>query len=116
MHIAPALCQLKPFFQLILFFSKSLLRHPLARSNLEEMVGETQFERYIPEPHPATLAAPEDIKRHILCTGQVYFALLQAREERGITDIAISRIEQLSPFPYDMVRSPFSPFYFLQDG
>jgi len=36
--------------------------------------------------------------------GQVYFTLLQAREERGIKDVAISRVEQLSPFPYDMVR------------
>lgn len=36
--------------------------------------------------------------------GQVYFTLLQARQERGIKDVAISRVEQLSPFPYDMVR------------
>ncbi len=36
--------------------------------------------------------------------GQVYHTLLAAREERGITDIAISRIEQISPFPYDLVR------------
>ncbi|KIM35868.1 hypothetical protein M413DRAFT_449496 [Hebeloma cylindrosporum] len=74
---------------LILFFSKSLLRHPEARSNLEEMVGDTNFLRYLPEPHnPATLVAPEEVKRHILCSGQ---------------DIAISRIEQLSPFPYDLI-------------
>lgn len=36
--------------------------------------------------------------------GQVYLTLLQARQERGIKDVAISRVEQLSPFPYDMVR------------
>jgi len=88
---------------LILFFSKSLLRHPKARSDLSEMVGETHFQRYLPDPHPEALVAPEDIKRHILCSGQVYHTLLQAREERGINDIAISRIEQLSPFPYDLV-------------
>jgi hypothetical protein len=35
----------------------------------------------------------------------VYYTLLQAREERGIKDVAISRIEQLSPFPYDMVST-----------
>ena len=35
--------------------------------------------------------------------GQVYFTLLQEREKRGIKDIAISRIEQISPFPYDIV-------------
>ncbi|KAG7088597.1 2-oxoglutarate dehydrogenase E1 component [Marasmius oreades] len=88
---------------LILFFSKNLLRHPKARSELSEMVGETSFQRYIPEPHPETLVSPEDIKRHILCTGQVYHTLLAAREERGIKDIAISRVEQVSPFPYDLI-------------
>lgn len=87
---------------LILFFSKSLLRHPRARSTLNEMVGDTHFERYIPE-NAEYLVGPEQIKRHILCTGQVYFTLLQAREERGIKDVAISRVEQLSPFPYDMI-------------
>jgi hypothetical protein len=37
--------------------------------------------------------------------GQVYFALLQEREDKGIKDVAISRIEQLSPFPYDIVST-----------
>ncbi|PPQ71885.1 hypothetical protein CVT26_007009 [Gymnopilus dilepis] len=82
---------------LILFFSKSLLRHPKARSNLDEMIGDTSFQRYIPEPYESDLVAPEEIKR------QVYHTLLQAREDRGIKDIAISRLEQLSPFPYDLV-------------
>jgi 2-oxoglutarate dehydrogenase E1 component len=36
-------------------------------------------------------------------TGQVYYTLLQAREDRGIKDVAISRIEQISPFPYDLI-------------
>lgn len=36
--------------------------------------------------------------------GQVYYTLLQEREDKGIKDVAISRIEQLSPFPYDIVR------------
>ncbi|KAJ3507432.1 hypothetical protein NMY22_g16930 [Coprinellus aureogranulatus] len=87
---------------LINFFSKNLLRHPRAKSDLSEMTGETTFQRYIPEVYEDQLVAPEEIKRHILCTGQVYYTLLQAREERGIKDIAISRIEQLSPFPYDL--------------
>ncbi|KAF6747954.1 oxoglutarate dehydrogenase [Ephemerocybe angulata] len=88
---------------LILFFSKNLLRHPKARSELAEMTGESSFQRYIPELYEEQLVAPEEIKRHIFCTGQVYYQLLQAREERGIKDIAISRIEQVSPFPYDMI-------------
>ncbi|CAK5269795.1 unnamed protein product [Mycena citricolor] len=89
---------------LIVFFSKNLLRHPKARSDLEEMVGDTHFQRYIPDPHPENLLPPEQITRHILCTGQVYQTLMAAREERGRNDVVISRIEQLSPFPYDLIQ------------
>ncbi|KAI1798277.1 2-oxoglutarate dehydrogenase complex E1 component mitochondrial precursor [Ganoderma leucocontextum] len=88
---------------LVVFFSKSLLRHPKARSDLSEMVGDTNFQRYIPESHPEDLVAPENIRRHILCTGQVYYTLLQEREEKGYNDVAISRLEQISPFPYDLL-------------
>ncbi|KAI0035818.1 2-oxoglutarate dehydrogenase complex E1 component mitochondrial precursor [Vararia minispora EC-137] len=87
---------------LINFFSKSLLRHPLARSTLEEMIEETSFQRYIPE-ESTDLVAPEEIRRHILCTGQVYYTLVAEREKRGLRDVAISRVEQISPFPYDLV-------------
>jgi 2-oxoglutarate dehydrogenase E1 component len=88
---------------LIVFFSKSLLRHPLARSTLEEMSGETIFQRYIPEPHPESLVEPEKVRRHILCSGQVYYQLLKEREDKGHNDVAISRVEQLSPLPYDLL-------------
>ncbi|KAI0739910.1 2-oxoglutarate dehydrogenase complex E1 component mitochondrial precursor [Daedaleopsis nitida] len=88
---------------LIVFFSKSLLRHPKARSELSEMVGDTQFQRYIPDSHPKNLVAPEQVRRHILCTGQVYHTLLQEREDKGINDVVISRVEQISPFPYDLI-------------
>ncbi|KDQ56423.1 hypothetical protein JAAARDRAFT_36583 [Jaapia argillacea MUCL 33604] len=88
---------------LILFFSKSLLRHPKARSSLDQMTGNTNFHRYLPEPYTDSLVPAEQIRRHILCTGQVYYTLLQEREDRGIKDVAISRIEQLSPFPYDRI-------------
>ncbi|KAF8304745.1 oxoglutarate dehydrogenase [Clavulina sp. PMI_390] len=89
---------------LIIFFSKQVLRLKEAKSDLSEMVGETYFQRYLPEPHPeGELVAPEEIKRHILCSGQVYYALLKERQERGIKNIAISRLEQISPFPYDLL-------------
>jgi 2-oxoglutarate dehydrogenase E1 component len=87
------------------------------------MIGDTHFQRYLPEPHPEDLVPAEQIRRHILCTGksmplhkihpltrplgQVYHTLLQEREDKGIKDVAISRIEQVSPFPYDLVGSLF---------
>lgn len=68
------------------------------------MVDDTHFLRYIPDPHPeGELVAPEEIRRHILCSGQVYHYLLAEREARGIKDVVISRVEQISPFPYDLV-------------
>lgn len=88
---------------LINFFSKSLLRHPMARSTLEEMTGETSFQRFYGESFPEELAPPEEIQRHILCSGQVYYTLLDERRKRGIKNIAISRVEQISPFPYDLI-------------
>ena len=100
---------------LINFFSKALLRHPQARSSLSEMVGDSHFIRYIPEPHPEELVAPEEVKRHILCSGQVYYTLLKEREDRGLKDVAISRLEQITPFPYDLVRRPGAPVYTTLD-
>lgn len=68
------------------------------------MSGNTTFQRYIPEPHTeGSLVEPEKIKRHVLCSGQVYYQLLQEREKRGVKDVAISRVEQLSPVPYDLI-------------
>ncbi|KAI8329237.1 oxoglutarate dehydrogenase, E1 component [Chlamydoabsidia padenii] len=98
--------QIYRFFRkpLIIPFSKSLLRHPLAKSNLYELCGDTKFQPYIPDEHPSELKSPKDIKRHILCTGQVYYALLQARNQNNWDDIAISRIEQLNPFPYAQLK------------
>ncbi|KAI9598350.1 putative Oxoglutarate dehydrogenase [Syncephalis fuscata] len=90
---------------MIVFTSKSLLRHPLARSTLAEMTDETIFRRYIPEEDvKQELVANDKIRRHILCSGQVYYKLVQAREQRGIKDVAISRVEQISPFPYDLIK------------
>ena len=42
-------------------------------------------------------------RSHAIILGQVYYTLLQEREEKGIKDVAISRVEQISPFPYDLV-------------
>ena len=90
---------------LINLFSKSLLRHPEARSTLAEMLPGTSFQRYIPEPHATegkdALVAPEQISRHIITVGQAYYALLNYRREHKINDVAISRIEQISPLDYE---------------
>ncbi|ODV90195.1 hypothetical protein CANCADRAFT_31230 [Tortispora caseinolytica NRRL Y-17796] len=90
---------------LILFFSKSLLRNPLARSNLEDFTGETSFDWIIPESgHGSIIGSPAETKRVIFCSGQVWTALYKARELNGIKDTAFIKIEQLHPFPFQQVR------------
>ncbi|KAG0308632.1 2-oxoglutarate dehydrogenase E1 component [Dissophora globulifera] len=89
---------------LVAFNSKLLLRHPMARSSLEEMSGDTHFRRFIPETEEDKLTSADKVKKHIFCTGQVYYALVKAREQNKIDDVAISRVEQLNPFPYDHIR------------
>jgi len=91
---------------LILFFSKSLLRHPLARSNIEEFTGDSHFEWIISDPahESGDISSHEEIKRVVLCSGQVYAALVKERETRGIKDVAITRIEQLNPFPWEQLK------------
>ena len=91
---------------LILFFSKSLLRHPLARSSIEEFTGESHFEWIVADPahESGEISAHDEIKRVILCSGQVYAALVKERESRGIKDVAITRIEQLNPFPWEQLK------------
>ncbi|XP_069190724.1 2-oxoglutarate dehydrogenase complex component E1 isoform X4 [Procambarus clarkii] len=89
---------------LIIMTPKSLLRHPEARSSFDEMVEGTEFQRIIPEKGPAAKNVA-GVKRLIFCSGKVYYDLIAARREAGIEDsIAITRVEQIAPFPYDLIK------------
>lgn len=89
---------------LVIFTPKSLLRLESARSPLSDMEEGTSFKRVIPEAGPC-LEAPENVRKLILCTGKVYYDLVKEREQKGLhNDIAITRIEQIAPFPFDLVR------------
>ncbi len=87
---------LRPYRKpLIVFTAKSLLRHRLSVSKLDELAN-GRFHTVIPETHPLD---PEVVKKVIFCTGKVYYDLLKEREEKERQDVAIVRIEQLYPFP-----------------
>ncbi|XP_076168183.1 oxoglutarate dehydrogenase Nc73EF isoform X2 [Ptiloglossa arizonensis] len=89
---------------LILMTPKSLLRHPEAKSNFDLMLEDTEFLRVIPEEGEAA-KNPNNVKRLLFCSGKVYYDLKKARAERKLDDkIAIARVEQISPFPYDLVK------------
>uniref|UniRef100_A0A671XZV0 2-oxoglutarate dehydrogenase-like, mitochondrial n=1 Tax=Sparus aurata TaxID=8175 RepID=A0A671XZV0_SPAAU len=90
---------------LIIFTPKSLLRHPDARSSFDDLAKGTKFKRLIPDESPAS-QNPAQVKRVIFCTGKVYYELAKERKRQELEkDIAIIRLEQISPFPFDLVRA-----------
>uniref|UniRef100_A0A8C1AYK4 2-oxoglutarate dehydrogenase complex component E1 n=1 Tax=Cyprinus carpio carpio TaxID=630221 RepID=A0A8C1AYK4_CYPCA len=79
---------------LIIFTPKSLLRHPEAKSKTFGCFWGSASQN------------SAGVKRLIFCTGKVYYDLTKERKTRGLEDtVAISRIEQLSPFPFDLVKA-----------
>jgi 2-oxoglutarate dehydrogenase E1 component len=84
---------------LIMFTPKSLLRHKLCVSDLEAFTGQTTFHRVLWDTDREKLVNPRRMKRVILCTGKVYYDLLEERRNRNIDDVTILRLEQLYPFP-----------------
>jgi len=81
---------------LIVMTPKSLLRHRLAVSTLEDL-AEGTFEPVLAEIDPIEASA---VTRLIFCSGKVYYDLLEKRREEDIKNLAIVRVEQLYPFPY----------------
>jgi len=88
---------------LIVCTPKSLLRLPEARSSFDDMLEGTGFQRLIPDP--VTAEDPSKVKKVIFCSGKVYYELVKERNNKNLDDkIAICRVEQLSPFPFDLVK------------
>jgi len=90
---------------LVLMTPKSLLRHKRCVSTLADMGPGSSFHRVLwddAESLPGStvkLAADGDIRRVVLCSGKVYFDLLEERERRGVNDVYLLRVEQFYPFP-----------------
>ncbi|WP_170372249.1 2-oxoglutarate dehydrogenase E1 component [Ruegeria arenilitoris] len=89
---------------LILMTPKSLLRHKLAISNAEDFTTGSSFHRVLwddaQKGNSDTQLVPDDkIKRVVMCSGKVYYDLLEERDARGIDDVYLLRIEQYYPFP-----------------
>jgi 2-oxoglutarate dehydrogenase E1 component len=91
---------------LVVLTPKSLLRHKLAISTLEDL-AEGSFQTVIPEIDNLD---PKKVERVVLCSGKVYYDLLEKRRNEGREDIAIVRIEQLYPFPADDLAEALAPY------
>ena len=93
---------------LILMTPKSLLRHKMAVSSLAEFGPGSAFRTVIPEADK--LVAPGKVRRVVLCSGKVYYDLLDARRNAGMDDVAIVRMEQLYPFPVRSLAAALAPY------
>jgi 2-oxoglutarate dehydrogenase E1 component len=92
---------------LIVMTPKSLLRHPLSVSRLEELTS-SGFQPVIDEVDDIK---PSAVTRIVLCSGKVYFDLLKSRRDAKVDSVAIVRVEQLYPFPseeYEAVLHKYS--------
>jgi 2-oxoglutarate dehydrogenase E1 component len=96
---------------LVVFTPKSLLRHKLCVSAITDFTTGT-FQPVLGDP---AVSDPAAVRRVLLCTGKVYYDLLEARAERGITDTAIGRLEQLYPLPVPELRAALAQFPHAED-
>jgi 2-oxoglutarate dehydrogenase E1 component len=96
---------------LIVMSPKSLLRHPLAVSSMEEL-AEGVFHNVLPEIDDIN---PKKVKRVVMCSGKVYYDLLEKRREKELSDIAIVRIEQLYPFPSAEMQNVVEQYKHVKD-
>ncbi|MBI1417672.1 MAG: 2-oxoglutarate dehydrogenase E1 component [Limimaricola sp.] len=89
---------------LILMTPKSLLRHKLAISDASDMLTGSSFHRVLwddaQKGHSDLKLRPDDkISRVVMCSGKVYYDLLEERDARGLDDVYLLRVEQFYPFP-----------------
>jgi len=91
--------QMKRTFRrpLILMAPKSMLRHKLAVSKLDEFT-KGGFEEILPDPTP-----PKKARRLVLCSGKLFYDLIEFRREERVDDVAIVRMEQLYPLNNDLM-------------
>ena len=91
---------------LIVFTPKRMLRHPKAISRLDDFAM-TRFDKVLPDESPLD---PAKVSRIVFCTGQIYYDLVTAREERKADNVAIVRMEQLYPFPAPQIKTGLSRY------
>ncbi len=95
---------------LVVMTPKSLLRHKLAVSSLDEL-AHGGFQTLIPDAK----ADPKKVKRVVVCGGKVYYDLVEDLTKRGAEDVAIIRVEQLYPFPRETLTAELKRYASTKD-
>ena len=100
---------------LIIATPKRLLRHPRAVSTIDQFVEGTRFKRVLPESDEEISTNKDKVRKLLLCTGNVYYDLIETRESKKIKDVAIIRVEQLAPWPFDRVEEQVRQYKNVKD-
>ncbi|MBC6983808.1 2-oxoglutarate dehydrogenase E1 component [Caulobacter sp. 17J80-11] len=108
----------RPFRKpLVIMTPKSLLRHKKAVSTLADMAEGSSFHRVLhddaqtrPDVAGVKLVGDDKIRRVVLCSGKVYYDLLEDREKRGINDVYLMRLEQFYPWPMKSLMTELGRF------
>ena len=101
---------------LVIMTPKSLLRHKKAVSTLADMSEGSSFHRVLRDDaeygrHTAVkLKGDDQIRRVVLCSGKVYYDLLEEREKRGVDDVYLMRLEQFYPWPVKSLSAELARF------
>uniref|UniRef100_A0A803N5S3 Transketolase-like pyrimidine-binding domain-containing protein n=1 Tax=Chenopodium quinoa TaxID=63459 RepID=A0A803N5S3_CHEQI len=96
---------------LIVMSPKNLLRHKDCKSYLSELddLHQTSFKRLLEDKNYQS-DLEKGVRRLVLCSGKVYYELDDERKKHNSTDIAICRVEQICPFPYDLIQQELQRF------
>lgn len=116
-------CNLPYKKPLVLMTPKFLLHHTPCTSALSDFSTGTFFNRVIEDGKHSDntrhqllskgevfLLPPKEIRRIIMCSGQVYYLLSNARRARKIRDVVLVRLEQICPFPHDLINRVVSQY------
>ena len=96
---------------LIVMSPKSLLRHPLCTSTLDDLANGT----FLAAIGEVDALPAKDVQRVVFCSGKVYYDLLEQRRKNEQTNVAIVRIEQLYPFPKEDVEAAIADYQHVTD-
>ncbi|KIO35201.1 MULTISPECIES: 2-oxoglutarate dehydrogenase E1 component [unclassified Shewanella] len=96
---------------LVVMSPKSLLRHPLAVSSLDEL-AEGTFQNVIGEIDELDSSK---VDRVVFCSGKVYFELLEKRRKEKLDNVALIRVEQLYPFPHEDMAKILAQYQHVKD-
>lgn len=99
---------LRPFRKpLIVVAPKKMLKMREVASDMSEFVSGTEFRRVLPDVDEVK---PANCKRVVLCSGQVYYDLLAERTKLKKNDVALVRVEQLAPFPFNSLSAELKKY------